>query len=223
MKKFWLLSFILFAVACTPRSYISKQYDFKSMKRIGILEFSSPDDTFKGAENLFAEYLIKYGYTVVERAQIEKVLAEQNLSATSYLSPEVTRKIGKVLGVDALLIGEVTSYLPERKALTYHVTHTNTSEPVFNNQVTKDAQGHVSVRSVYAGQEEHREKSIYPVEYTIYAQVGVVAKLVDVNTAEIIWVGDDTCEGASGLSALSESAKGLMKSFDKAVRKAKGL
>lgn len=223
MKKFLLLSLTLFVCACVPRTYISKQYNFKEMKRIGILAFSSPDDTFKGAENLFAKYLIKYGYTVVERAQIESVLAEQNLSTSSYLSPEVTRKIGKVLGVDALLIGEVTSYLPERKTLTYNVSHTNTSEPVFNSQVTKDPQGNTVIKSTYAGSQERRERNVYPTEYTIYAQVGVVAKLVDVNTAEIIWVGDDTCEGASGLDALSSSAKGLIKSFDKAVKKAKGL
>jgi curli biogenesis system outer membrane secretion channel CsgG len=222
MKKIFALTLGLFMLcACTPKTYISKSYDFGGIKRIGILAFNSPTSTFSGAENLFSKYLLKYGYTVVERAQIEEVLAEQNLSVDSYLSPEVTRKIGKVLGVDVLLMGEVTSYLPERKTLTYNVTRTNTSEPVFNQQVTKDPEGKVHVKSTYAGQMDTHRKDIYPTEYTIYAQVGVVAKMVDVNTAEIIWVGDDTCQGVSGLDALDSSAKGLIKSFDKAVRRAK--
>ncbi len=221
MKKLLFLALGLLAFcACTPKTYISKSYDFGNLKRIGILAFNSPTATFSGAENLFSKHLLKYGYTVVERAQIEEVLAEQNLSVDSYLSPDVTRKIGKVLGVDVLLMGDITSYMPERKTLTYNITRTNTSEPVFNQQVTKDQEGKVHVKTTYAGQKDTRRKDIYPTEYIIYAQVGVVAKMVDVNTAEIIWVGDDTCEGVSGLDALDASAKGLVKSFDKAVKKA---
>lgn len=221
MKKFLILASILFISACTPKTYISQSYNFNDMKRIGILAFNSPNDAFSGAENLFAKSLIKYGYTVVERAQIEQVLAEHNLTTSSYLSPDVTRKIGKILGVDALLLGEVTSYMPEQKTLAYNVSKTSSSEPVFNNEYIKDKDGKVTVKSSYAGQQYKNERNIYPREYTIYAQVGVVAKLVDVNTAEIIWVGDDTREGVSGLDALASSANGLINSFDKAVKRAK--
>ncbi|MDR0952827.1 MAG: hypothetical protein LBM71_01365, partial [Elusimicrobiota bacterium] len=140
----------------------------------------------------------------------------------SYLSPAVTRKIGKILGVDVLLLGEITSYLPEQKTLAYNVSRRTASEPVYNNQIVKDKDGKViGVNTTYAGQHTRNEKDIFPVEYTIYAQVGVVAKMVDVNTAEIVWVGDATREGVSGLDALNSIASGLIKSFDKIVKKAK--
>ena len=221
MRKIAILAVCFFVAACAPKTYISKTYDFNNLTRIGVLPFASPDDAFSGAENLFTKSLIKYGYTVVERAQIEEVLKEQNLSASSYLSPSVTRQLGKVLGVDVLLTGEITSYMPEQKQLVYNVSRRTSSEPVFSKEVVKNADGNVQIKSTYAGQQHTSSRDIYPVEYTIYAQVGVVAKMIDVDTAEIIWVGDDTKEGVSGLDALSSSANALIKSFDKKVRKAK--
>jgi hypothetical protein len=221
MRQSLIFFIAIFCVACTPKTYISRSYDFGKMRRIGILGFASPGDAFSGAENLFAKNLIKYGYTVVERAQIEEVLGEHDLSVHSYLSPDITREIGKILGVDVLLLGEVTSYLPEQKTLAYNVSKKTSSEPVFRNEVVQGPEGKPVMRSTYVGRQETRERNVYPSEYTIYAQIGVVAKMIDVNTAEIIWVGDDTTEGVSGLDALSSSAEGLIRSFDKAVKKAK--
>lgn len=221
MRNLILVLVVSFLIACTPKTYISKSYNFNNMHRIGILAFNSPNDAFKGAENLFAKSLLKYGYTVVERAQIEKVLLEHDLSVDSYLSPDITRKLGKTLGVDVLLLGEITSYLPEQKTLAYNVSKRTTSEPVYRNEIKTGPEGEVTVTQHYAGQQYRDEKNVYPSEYVLYAQVGVVAKMIDVNTAEVIWVGDDTTEGVSGLDAISSSANGLIKSFDKAVRKVK--
>ena len=125
------------------------------------------------------------------------------------------------IGKDVLLTGEITSYMPEQKQLVYNVSRRTSSEPVFSKEVVKNPDGNIQIKSTYAGQQHTSSRDIYPVEYTIYAQVGVVAKMIDVDTAEIIWVGDDTKEGVSGLDALSSSANALIKSFDKKVRKAK--
>lgn len=220
MKKFLLFTLTVILISCAPKSYISKTYNFNNMKRIGVLPFNTPTETFSGAENLFTKYLIKYGYTVVERAQLEQVLEEQDLTS-KYLSPNVTRQIGKILGVDVLLVGEITSYLPEQKTMLYRVTKNTSSTPVYNTQITKNNEGEVKFRQTYGGQDFRHSKEVTPTEYTIYAQVGVVAKMLDVNTAEVIWVGDDTKEGISGLDALDSSAKGIIKSFNKQVKKAK--
>lgn len=221
MRFLYILILFIIALGCAPKTYISSSYNFNNLKRIGVLAFSSPNDAFSGAENLFSKNLIKYGYTVVERAQIEEVLKEHDLSSSSYLSPAITRQLGKVLGVDVLLTGEITSYMPEQKTLVYNMSRRSSSEPVFSKEIIKNPEGEIKVKSTYAGEKHNTQKDVYPVEYTIYAQVGVVAKMIDVDTAEIIWVGDDTQEAASGLDALSSSAKALIKSFDKKVKKAK--
>jgi len=220
MRKFFIITLISILAACAPKSYISKTYNFNNMKRIGVLPFNTPTATFSGAENLFTKYLIKYGYTVVERAQLEQVLEEHDLTV-NYLSPNVTRQIGKILGVDVLLVGEITSYLPEQKTMLYRMSKHTTSTPVYNTQVTKEQDGKVKIHQTYGGQDFRQNKEAIPMEYTIYAQVGVVAKMLDVNTAEVIWVGDDTQEGISGLDALDSSAKSIIKSFNKQVKKAR--
>ena len=103
----------------------------------------------------------------------------------------------------------------------YKETRRATSTPIYKTEVTTDADGNVKYHQTYAGQERQYNKDIYPTEYTIYAQVGVVAKMIDVNTAEVIWVGDDTQEGVSGLDALDSSAESIIKSFYKQVENAK--
>ena len=148
---------------------------------------------------------------------VGKVFLEQDLTE-NYLSPNVTRQIGKILGVDVLLIGEITSYLPEQKTMLYRVTKSTSSTPVYNTHVSKGQNGELKYKQTYGGQDYRQNKEVMATEHTIYAQVGVVAKMLDVNTAEVIWVGDDTQEGISGLDALDSSAKGIIKSFDKQVR-----
>lgn len=218
MKKFLISALVFCLISCAPKSYISKTYNFNNMKRIGVLPFNTPTPTFSGAENLFTKYLIKHGYTVVERAQLEQILEEQDLTE-NYLSPNVTRQIGKILGVDVLLVGEITSYLPEQKRMFYRVSKNTSSTPVYNTNITKGKDGEFQIQRTYGGQDFRQTREVMPTEYTIYAQVGVVAKMLDVNTAEVIWVGDDTREGISGLDALDSSAKSIIKSFDKQVRK----
>ena len=123
------------------------------------------------------------------------------------------------MGVDVLLVGEITSYLPEQKTMLYRVTKNTSSTPVYNTQVTKGKDGEFKIKQIYGGQDFRQSREVMPTEHTIYAQVGVVAKMLDVNTAEVIWVGDDTREGISGLDALDSSAKSIIKSFDKQIRK----
>ncbi|MCK9203177.1 MAG: CsgG/HfaB family protein [Saccharofermentanaceae bacterium] len=47
-------------------------------------------------------------FTVVERTQLEKVLQEQNLSNTGIVDDAQAATIGKVLGIDAIIMGSVT-------------------------------------------------------------------------------------------------------------------
>ena len=205
MKKYCLslLAFCLTFTGCTPKTVISRTYDFNQMKRIGIMSFESSWSSLQGVENLFAKYLISAGFKVVERAQLESVLQEHNISVSGYLSPQTTRQIGKILGVDVLLVGEVTAYTPTRTELTMVATRRTESRPVYTQEVMQlpDEYSHSS--------------EVTPQEYTINAQVGVIAKLVDVETGEVIWIGSDDAEGSSALSAADYLARVLVKSFTK--------
>lgn len=47
---------------------------------------------------------------VVERSQLEKVLREQNLGVEGRIDPSTAAKLGRILGVDALIIGNVSVF-----------------------------------------------------------------------------------------------------------------
>lgn len=170
-------------------------------------------------ENLFAKYLISAGFKVVERAQLESVLKEHNISVSGYLSPETTREIGKILGVDVLLIGEVSSYSPARTELTLTSTRRTESRPVYKQDVMQLPDGTYVGYTRNVGTQYTHSAEVRPTEYTINARVGIIAKLVDVETAEIVWIGSADETGSSALDAADYIARGLVKSFSKELAK----
>lgn len=216
-----MLSFLFMVAGCTPKTFLSPTYDFNQMNRIGILSFANTSE-LSGVENLFAKYLIAAGFKVVERSHLESVLHEQNISVTGYLSPETTRAIGKILGVDVLLIGEVSSYSPARTELKMTASRKTESHPVVEQDVMKLEDGTYvaylrNVGTTYSSSYEEK-----PVEYTINAKVGMIAKLVDVETAEIIWIGSSNTSSSSALAAADSIARQLVKSFSKELAKQQG-
>lgn len=220
MRK-WLVSLVLMVClwGCTPKSVISPTYDFNRVNRIGIMAFSNTWNELSGVENLFAKYLIANGFKVVERAQLESVLKEHHISVSGYLSPETTREIGRILGVDALLIGEVSSYTPTRKELTMTSSHRTESRPIIQQDVMKMPDGSYVGYQRQTGTQVSHSLDMRPTEYTIYGEVGIIAKLVDVETAEIVWIGSDEESGASVLDAADLIARQLVKSFKKELAK----
>ena len=211
MRKFLILALAtcLIACGCTPKTVISKTYDFNQMDRIGVMAFTNARPALQGVENLFAKYLISAGFKVVERAQLESVLKEHNISVSGYLSPETTREIGKILGVDVLLIGEVSSYSPARTE----------SRPVYKQDVMQLPDGTYVGYTRNVGTQYTHSAEVRPTEYTINARVGIIAKLVDVETAEIVWIGSADETGSSALDAADYIARGLVKSFSKELAK----
>ena len=206
---------------CTPKTVISQSYNFDQMNRIGIMSFTSPYSGLSGVENLFAKYLIESGFKVVERAQLDQVLEEHNIAVSGYLSPATTKKIGEILGVDVLLVGEVTSYTPTRKEMAIVSSRRTEARPVYAQTVVPGPNGRPTAQMQQIGTTYHQSTDVHPSEYTINAQVGVIAKLVDVQTAEIIWIGSLSQESSSALNAADDIARRLVKSFTKELSKRK--
>lgn len=207
---------------CTPKTVISQSYDFDKVDRIGVMGFTSPYSSLSGVENLFAKYLIESGFKVVERAQLDAVLQEHHISVSGYLSPATTKKIGEILGVDLLLVGEVTSYTPTRKEMTLVATHKTEAHPVYAQTFMPGPDGHPMPIAQQVGTTYSQSTDVHPSEYTINAQVGVIAKLIDVETAEIVWIGSLSQESSSALNAADSIARSLVKSFTKELSKRRG-
>jgi curli biogenesis system outer membrane secretion channel CsgG len=78
--------------------------------------FGQDIDVGKGISDLLVTYLVKDGsYSVIERKALDKIMAEQNFSNSDRANPNSAAKIGKLLGVDAIVVGSITQFGNETK------------------------------------------------------------------------------------------------------------
>jgi len=73
--------------------------------------FGQDVDIGKGITDLLVTRLVKDGtYSVIERKAMDKILAEQNFSNSDRANPSSAAKLGKLLGVDAIIVGSITQF-----------------------------------------------------------------------------------------------------------------
>jgi curli biogenesis system outer membrane secretion channel CsgG len=74
-------------------------------------------DIGKGIADMIVEELVKSGtYSVVDRKALDKILAEQNFSNSDRADANTAAKIGKILGVDGIIIGSITQFGADDKS-----------------------------------------------------------------------------------------------------------
>jgi curli biogenesis system outer membrane secretion channel CsgG len=94
-------------------------------KRVAVLDFDFSTvqrwwdynwDIGAGVSDLIVKHLVNDGtYSVIERRALDAVLAEQNFSNSDRADPTSAAQIGKVLGVDAIIVGSITQFGTEKK------------------------------------------------------------------------------------------------------------
>lgn len=73
--------------------------------------FGANQDVGQGIADLIVEKLVQGGvYTVYERKAIDKIMTEQNLSNSDRADASSAAKIGRLLGVEAIIIGSITQF-----------------------------------------------------------------------------------------------------------------
>lgn len=78
--------------------------------------FNSDIDIGRGVSDLLVTMLVKDGtYSVIERKNLDKILGEQNFSNSDRANPTSAAKIGKLLGVDAIIVGSITQFGNDNK------------------------------------------------------------------------------------------------------------
>lgn len=103
------------AAARKPRIAIM-DFDYGTVRSYAAAYFGSDIDVGKGIADLLVTGLVKDGsYSVIERKALDKIMAEQNFSNSERANPASAAKIGKLLGVDAILVGSITEFGNETK------------------------------------------------------------------------------------------------------------
>ena len=73
-------------------------------------------DIGKDIADMVVTNLVRDGtYSVVERKQLDRILAEQNSQVSDRVNPATAARIGKILGVNAIVIGTITQFGFETK------------------------------------------------------------------------------------------------------------
>jgi len=95
-------------------SWINKKNPKKKVK-IAVFNFVDLDGKTTRLGKFISEELITNlfqtkKFEVVERNLLEKILKEQELSASGMIDEESTKKLGKILGVDAICTGTITDF-----------------------------------------------------------------------------------------------------------------
>jgi curli biogenesis system outer membrane secretion channel CsgG len=99
----------------------------QSKKRIALMDFefgtvqhwwSGNWDIGKGIADMIVTDLVKDGtYSVIERKKLDTILAEQNFSNSDRANSTTAAKIGKILGINAMVTGSITQFGLEDKKL----------------------------------------------------------------------------------------------------------
>jgi len=226
----FLSAFLLAALAggCARPALVmlNREYDFSRVKRVAVMSFSDfPGMPGSGdvAASAFDKYLMG-DYTVVERRQATGILREQYLHAAGGVDPANVKKIGRLLGVDALVFGDLNDFTDTRDRTVMVDIPQEHAEPVYGHVVTETKVGEstvTTVQPVVTGYEYHETSRYVPVAETIPARAAFSVRLVDVETGEVIWSASASSEG-SDLADASEKVSGrIVKAVRKQMRKAR--
>ena len=177
-----ILMVTLAATAAEPRKKRVAVFDFDyaTVRSYVAGLFGTDVDVGKGIADLLVKDLVRDGtYSIIERKALDKILAEQNFSTSDRANPASAAQIGKLLGVDAIIVGSITQFGGETK-----------------NQSVGGGGG--SWGGFGVGGFSHKKTK---------AIVTVDARIVDIDTAEILAVADGKGESSrSGTSLIGAGA-----------------
>ncbi len=92
-------------------------FDYGTVRTGTAALFGTDIDVGKGISDMLVTALVKDGtYSVIERKALDKILAEQNFSNSDRANPASAAKIGKLLGLDAIIVGSITQFGNETKS-----------------------------------------------------------------------------------------------------------
>ena len=191
MKKLLIVPFLLMLVSCAGAPVVTFQtikppeINIGNVSKIAVAEFEGPDGSGELAAYKLTEYLVQTNrFTVLEREKIDNILQEQGLSMTGVIDQNSAVEIGKLLGVDALIFGNVTAYKCEDEEGTRKV----------KKKVGTGKYKRVKRKNIFTGKEYWAEEEIMKtvlVDEHYKIRKGVVSvnfKVVDVKTGKLLAV-----------------------------------
>ena len=130
-------SFLIGLAGCFPSSSVKQKETMtidqpKGMvsvkRRIGVVDFENKTKYGEArlgtsASDILLTELVKSGkFIVVERDKINKIMEEQKLGMSGAIDPATAAKVGKILGLNAIVTGAVSQFGEETEGSEYLLT-----------------------------------------------------------------------------------------------------
>ena len=161
-----LLFTIVFPAAAQKKRVAVSDFDYGTVRSTVAQIFGSDQDVGKGIADILVDRLVNGGvYSVIERKELNRIIAEQNFSNSDRADPSTAAKLARILGVDAMIIGSITQFGND-------------------NSTTKagaGALGSVTGRFGLGGAQKTKSTAV----------VQITVRVIDTNTAEIL----ASCQG----------------------------
>jgi len=104
---------MLVAGCSKGESYVRAGYDFSKLNKVAVAEVAGAVEG-DAAKNQIADFfgmeLLKKGYTVVERAQVQALLDEQDFQASDLTRADDAAKAGRILNIPVVLVVNIPKY-----------------------------------------------------------------------------------------------------------------
>ncbi len=155
------------------------EFDYSTVKTTVAAVFGTDQNIGKGIQAMFVKRIAEEGkVVVVERAKINKIMAEQDFAASGRVKQGTGAKIGQIRGADAILYGDIVVFgRDDRK------------KQVAGGGIIGGAFGAIGAMS-------KKDKAVVVIDY----------RLVDAETSEVIATGEargESVRKSAGLAGLA--------------------
>jgi TolB-like protein len=199
--------------------FVSPDYNPQQLKRVAIMDFDDfPGQSGTGplVSDIFGKYLISSPFQLIERSEVDKILQAQNISASEASNPAQTEAVGKVLGVNAVVLGSLSEFSNTSEQTVMVDIPQEQTDPVLGEIYTR----HGPVMGVTGYTTTVTDQSV-PETETLPARVGISARMVDVKTGAVLWSGSSSADGMNLSSAAEDASSSLVQALQKAIAKQK--
>jgi len=188
---------------------------FTKETKVAIYNFDSPQGTQGGVlvSDSFASALRREGYQIFERSEIERILQEQQLLTEGRVTVsdlDIASRLGQLGSVEYMIFGAVTLYNSQGQDISLPVKVEDTDREIYRKEyddyrnwyingfrITLDrsdaaarAESLRTKEKVLSLEElENELQNVKKREFRTVASVGISAKIVNVRTGEIVWMG----------------------------------
>lgn len=136
-------------------------FDYATVQSNVSAIFGSNQDIGKGIADMLVDRFVNGGvYSVIERKALDAIMKEQNFSNSDRADANTAAKLGRILGVDAIVIGSITQFGRDDK----------------NTKVGGGGFGGIAGRYGLGGVGHKEAKAV----------VNITARLINVETGEIL-------------------------------------